>query len=37
MTVAELTSREEGIKGAERLADSIETSGSWREILVAES
>jgi GNAT superfamily N-acetyltransferase len=29
--------RVEGIKCAERLADSIETSGNWREILVAES
>lgn len=27
----------EGIKCAERMADSIETSGGWREILVSET
>jgi type III secretory pathway lipoprotein EscJ len=29
--------RAEGIKCADRMADSIETSGNWREVLVAES
>lgn len=29
--------RSEGIKCAERMADSLETSGGWREILVSES
>jgi type III secretory pathway lipoprotein EscJ len=29
--------RAEGIKCAERMADSIESSGGWREILVSES
>ena len=29
--------RAEGIKCAERMADSVETSGGWREILVSES
>jgi len=29
--------RVEGIECAERMADSIETSGNWREVLVAES
>ena len=29
--------RAEGIECAERMADSIETSGNWREVLVAES
>lgn len=29
--------RAEGIKCTERMADSIESSGGWREILVLES
>jgi hypothetical protein len=29
--------RVEGIECAERMAESIETSGNWREVLVAES
>ena len=29
--------RAEGIKCVERMADSIESSGGWREILVSES
>lgn len=29
--------RSEGIKCAERMADSIESSAGWREILVSES
>jgi hypothetical protein len=28
--------RAHGIKCADRMADSIETSGNWREVLVAE-
>jgi hypothetical protein len=28
--------RTHGIKCADRMADSIETSGNWREVLVAE-
>jgi type III secretory pathway lipoprotein EscJ len=29
--------RAEGITCAERMADSVESSGAWREILVSES
>lgn len=29
--------RTEGIECAQRMADSIETSGNWQEVLVAES